>query len=107
MNNIRRLINNTLISLCGQFITWTSTLLLTIAYGRFLGDVKFGELYFATTFVALVGFPLDLAFNQQLTRDVAKKPEQVQAYLWNTLLLKMLLWVVLYSIMLLLAWVLG
>ena len=45
MNRLRRVVNNTLISLLGQAITWSSTLLLTVAYGRFLGDVKFGELY--------------------------------------------------------------
>ncbi len=107
MNRIRRVINNTLISLFGQFVTWTSTLLLTIAYGRFLGDVKFGELYFAITFVLLVGFPLEVGFNQQLTRDVAEDPEKAQAYLWNTLLIKAMLWLLLYGVILLLAWALG
>ena len=72
MNRLRRVVNNTLISLVGQAITWTSTLLLTIAYGRFLGDVKFGELYFAITFVGLIGFPIEFGFNQQITRDVAQ-----------------------------------
>src|SRR6266849_1750891 len=72
MNRLRKVVSNVVISLIGQVVTWTSTLLLTIAYVRFLGDVKFGELYLATTFVLLIGFPLDLGFNQQLTRDVAQ-----------------------------------
>jgi O-antigen/teichoic acid export membrane protein len=80
---------------------------LTIAYGRFLGDVKFGELYLAITFVALVGFPVELGFNQQLTRDVAEDPEKSQAYLWNTLLIKVMLWMLLYAIILLASWALG
>lgn len=101
------LVGNTVISLFGQFVTWTSTLLLTIAYGQFLGDVKFGELYFAITFVSLMGTPIDIGFNQQVTRDVAKDPEKAHAYLWNTLLIKLSLWVFLYAIILFLSWILG
>ena len=81
MSKLRRVVNNTIISLLGQIVTWSSTLLLTSAYGRFLGDVRFGELYFATTFVTLIGFPVELGFNQQLTRDVAEDPEKAHAYL--------------------------
>jgi len=100
MKALRRVVGNTVISLIGQVITWASTLLLTIAYGRFLGDFKFGELFFALSFVLLVGFPLEFGFNQQLTRDVAQKPELATHYLWNTLLLKGLLWMALYAVML-------
>lgn len=107
MNKLRRVVGNTLISLFGQLVTWTSTLLLTIAYGRFLGDVKFGELYFAITFVSLLGIPVEVGFNQQLTRDVAEDPEKAHAYLWNTLLIKLVLWIFLYAILLLLSWLLG
>lgn len=107
MNKLRRVVGNTLISLFGQFVTWTSTLLLTIAYGRFLGDVKFGELYFAITFVSLLGIPIEVGFNQQLTRDVAEDPEKAHVYLWNTLLIKLILWVFLYAIILFLSWMLG
>lgn len=103
MQELRKIINNTLISLLGQLVTWTSTLGLTIAYGRFLGDVKFGELYFATMFVALIGFPVEFGFNQQLTRDVAKDPDKAHAYLWNTLVIKTILWIVLYASILLIA----
>ncbi len=105
--SVKRIVNNTAISIFGQFVTWTSTLLLTIAYGRFLGDVKFGELYFAMTFVSLLGIPIEIGFNQQLTRDVAEDPEKAHAYLWNTLLIKLILWVFLYAIILFLSWMLG
>src|SRR5215469_11051192 len=107
MSGLRKIVGNTLISLFGQFVTWTSTLGLTIAYGRFLGDFKFGELYFAITFVSLIGFPVEFGFNQQLTRDVAEKPEKAQSYLWNTLLIKTALWSVSYGVILLLVWALG
>jgi O-antigen/teichoic acid export membrane protein len=107
MKALRRVISNTVISLLGQVVTWGSTLLLTIAYGRFLGDIRFGELYFAITFVALFGFPLEFGFNQQLTRNVAQKPEHAVRYLTNTLFLKGWLWLTLYTLMLVLGWLLG
>src|SRR5215471_6377373 len=102
MNKLQRLVGNTMISLLGQVVTWSSTLLLTIAYGRFLGDVKFGELYFAITFVALIGFPLEFGFNQQVTRDVAQAPDKAFPYLSNTLLIKAGLWLISYGSILLL-----
>jgi O-antigen/teichoic acid export membrane protein len=107
MYKLRTVIGNSLISLFGQLVTWTSTLLLTIAYGRFLGDVKFGELYFAITFVSLMGTPVESGFNQQLTRDVAEDPKKAHAYLWNTLLIKLSFWVFLYAMILFLSWILG
>ena len=106
MNRLRKVVSNIVISLIGQAVTWTSTLLLIIAYGRFLGDVKFGELYLAITFVLLIGFPLELSFNQQLTRDVAQEPDKASRYLSNTLLLKGALWLILYGFVLLICWLL-
>lgn len=107
MNKLRRVVNNTFISLIGQAVTWSSTFALTIAYGRFLGDVKFGELYFAITFVMLVGFPLEFGFNQQLTRDVAQDGKKALSYFSNTLFLKIALWVILYLIIQGLCYLLG
>jgi O-antigen/teichoic acid export membrane protein len=107
MTRLSRIVNNTVISLIGQVVTWTSTLLLTSAYGRFLGDFKFGELYFAISFVLLIGFPLEFGFNQQLTRDVAVDPGKALRYFSNTLLIKITLWFVLYGLIMLICWLLG
>ncbi len=107
MNRLRKVIGNTVISLLGQAVTWTSTLILTIAYGRFLGDVKFGELFFAISFVALIGFPIDAGFNQQMIRDVAQEPSKALRYLTNILCFKFILWATLYACILLLCWCLG
>jgi len=107
METLRRVVNNTLISLLGQAITWTSTLLLTIAYGRFLGDVKFGELYLALTFVQLVGFPVEYGVNQQLIRDVATEPETAQRYYATSNLIKSVSWIVLYGALIALCQLLG
>jgi O-antigen/teichoic acid export membrane protein len=107
MDRLRKVIGNTVISLLGQGVTWTSTLILTIAYGRFLGDIKFGELYFAITFVALIGFPIEFGFNQQLTRDVAQEPSRALRYLSNILCIKILLWLLLYGCILVACRLLG
>ncbi len=107
MNRLRRVVGNTVISLLGQAVTWTSTIILTIAYGRFLGDVKFGELYFAITFVSLIGFPIDAGFNQQLTRDVAQDRSKALRYVSNILCFKIILWLILYGCILLLCYLLN
>ncbi len=107
MNRLRRVVGNTVISLLGQAVTWTSTIILTIAYGRFLGDVKFGELYFAITFVSLIGFPIDAGFNQQLTRDVAQDRSKALRYVSNILCFKIILWLILYGSILLLCYLLN
>lgn len=107
MSKLRRVIGNTVISLLGQAVTWTSTILLTIAYGRFLGDVKFGELYFAITFVALLGFPIDAGFSQQLIRDVSQDPSKALRYATDILCFKLIIWTVLYGAILLLCRLLG
>jgi O-antigen/teichoic acid export membrane protein/acetyltransferase-like isoleucine patch superfamily enzyme len=91
----------------GQAITWASALLLLAAYGRFLGDVKFGELYFALSFVAVIGFPIEFGLNQQLVRDVAKDQERASRLITNALFIKLALWTVLYSVILVVCWALG
>src|SRR5579859_1036579 len=104
---VKRIVNNTVFSLLGQVVTWTSTLLLTIAFGRFLGDFKFGELYTATTFVLLIGFPIEFGFNQQIIRDVAQETNKALHYLSNILLIKLVLWSILYGIILCISYFLG
>ena len=107
MSRLRRIISNTIISFIGQVVSWASTLLLTIAYGHFLGALKFGELYFAVAFVALIGVPVNAGFDRQAIRDVAQQPEKASAYLSNMLLIRVGIWLILYAVFLLGAWLLG
>src|SRR6516165_3978289 len=106
MEKLRRIIGNVTISLLGQIATWTSTLLLTIAYGRFLGATKFGELFFAITFVTLVVFPFDVGFGNQIVRGVAQEPDQANRYFSNAFLLKLAIWPLTYVFVLLFSWLL-
>lgn len=104
---VGRATNNALMLLAGQLVTWGSTLILTAAYGRFLGAQGFGELYLATTFTSLVGFPIEYSFNQQIVRDVAQEPRSAHRYITMALTLKAALWLVLYGFALLLSIALG
>jgi len=107
MNRLRRVINNTIISFLGQAVNWTSTLLLTIAYGRFLGAFKFGELYFAIAFVTLIGYPIKAGYNIQAIRDVAQKPDKARGYFSSLFLIRLGTWLILYTVVLLASWLLG
>ncbi len=106
---LRRLLSNAAISLTGQVVTWSSTLLLTLAYGRFLGDTKFGELYFAITFITLLGIPAggDSGYDIQITRHIARDPNQGTRYLANVLAIKVSTWTLIYALALLISWILG
>lgn len=97
MSSIRRILRNVGISFVGQIVTWLTTLLLTVSYGRFLGDQQFGELFFAISFVSLVGFPIEFGFNQQIVRDVAQEPDRALCYPINVLLLKLVVWATLFG----------
>lgn len=107
MTRLRRIIKNTVISLLGQVISWASTILLSIAYGRFLGPFAFGELILAITLVSLIGTPVDTGYGNQIMRDVAQKPESASRYFANVLLIKLGTWLILYAVILLISWVFG
>ncbi|TME14322.1 MAG: flippase [Chloroflexi bacterium] len=107
MNGFRRVISNTIISFLGQGVNWISTLLLTFAYGHFLGAFKFGELYFAIAFVSLIGVPVSYGYDTQAIRDVAQKPDKAPGYFSNLLLIRLSTWFILYAVVLLASWLLG
>jgi O-antigen/teichoic acid export membrane protein len=107
MKGLRRVINNTIVSFLGQAVIWASTLLLTIAFGRWLGAVRFGELYFAVNFVALIGVPVNSGFDRQAIRDVAQKPDKAAGYLSNLLLIRLSIWFILFILLLLASGLLG
>lgn len=107
MHKLRHVINNTFISFLGQAITWISTLLLTIAYGRFLGAVKFGELYFAITFISLIGVPIEAGYSSQIIRDIAQEPGKALQYFSNIMLIKLVIWPLTLLFALGSSWLLG
>lgn len=106
MIDLRRIIKNTVISFVGQGASLLSTIVLSYAYGHFLGAFVFGELYFAIMFVYLIGTLVD-GFRNQIIRDVAQKPENAALYFSNVLLIKLGAWLIIYPVLLLISWLLG
>lgn len=104
---MRGMAGNIMMLFSGQIVTWVSALILSAAYGRFLGAVGFGELYLATTFTSLIGFPIEFSFNQQIVRDVAQDPRAAHRYITTALALKGALWVALFLLALALSIALG
>ncbi len=84
-----------------------STILLSFAYGHFLGAFTFGELYLAITFVNLIGTPVDFGYGNQIMRDVAQKPDSASRYFSNVLLIKLGTWLIIYTAILLISSLLG
>src|SRR5205085_347417 len=107
MIRLRRIINNTLISLLGQAVNWISTLLLTFAYGHYLGAFTFGELFLAISFVTLIGVPIDYGYTNQMMREVAERPDSASRYSSNLLLIKLATWLIVYALILLVSRLLG
>lgn len=105
--NVKRIVNNTFISLLGQAATWISTFGLMIAYGRYLSAAQFGELYLAMTFVALLATPITSGYDNQITRGIIEEPDEVSRYFSNVLLIKIVLWIGIYSLSFLISWLIG
>jgi hypothetical protein len=83
--------------LVSQVITWTATLILTCALGRYLGDAGFGDLYLAMSFAVIFGGVVAFGLDQQLVRAVARDRSLASSYLVNSLALKFALSVLAYA----------
>jgi O-antigen/teichoic acid export membrane protein len=104
---LRRLLSNATISLLGQIVTWSSTLALTLAYGRYLGDAQFGEFTFVTTLILLLGLPIgqNSGYNIQITRHLAQHPDEGSRILSNVVSIKAVGWALIYAVALACGWV--
>ena len=71
-----------------QVVTWTATLVLTIALARVLGAGDYGKLQFLLSLMALFVVFVDLGTGTLVTREIARDRRQAAALLTNTLLLK-------------------
>jgi O-antigen/teichoic acid export membrane protein len=64
-----------------QVVSSLIAMALMIAVSRVLGDVEFGRLYLALTFVTIVGVAVDLGVSQVMTREVARERALTRSYL--------------------------
>jgi len=98
MSTLRRAIGNGGVMMAAQGITWTSTLLLTAALGRRLGDAGFGDLYLAMSFGVIFSVLVQFGLDQQLVRAVARDRSLAGAYLANSLAIKGVLGLLAYGL---------
>jgi O-antigen/teichoic acid export membrane protein len=103
---LERAVSNSSIMVVSQLITWTATLVLTAALGRYLGDAGFGELYLAMSFGVIFSVLVEFGLDQQLVRAVARDRSLAGTYLVHSAAIKMVLSVLAYAIILVLIQVL-
>jgi O-antigen/teichoic acid export membrane protein len=91
MHTLKRALSNSAILMVSQVITWTATLILTAALGRYLGAVGFGELYLAISFGVIFSGIVQFGLDQQLVRAVTRDRSLAGTYLVHSLTIKLLL----------------
>ena len=67
------------------------SIVLFIVMGRKLGDSAFGVFTFGYALVALLTSLSDFGQDKVLTREVSRRPEELDRYFFNTLVLKVAL----------------
>lgn len=96
MDTLNRAVRNSVFQLGSQLVTWSATLLLTAALGRYLGDSGLGILFLALTFTAFFGVLPLFGLQNLVTREVARDPKLVSQYLVYGMLITLGLWVISY-----------
>lgn len=107
MNTLKRAVNNSAVMLVSQIITWTATLILTAALGRYLGDAGFGDLYLAMSFGVIFGGVVAFGLDQQLVRAVARDRTLASSYFVHSLAVKVALSVLAYAMIIGIIYLLG
>lgn len=100
MSTLRRAIGNSSILVLSQSIAWVSTIILTAAVARELGDVGFGHLYVAMSFALIFGVLVEFGLNQHLVRAIARDWGLGTTYLVNAVVLKACLFAAAYALIL-------
>lgn len=107
MNTLKRAVNNSAVMFVSQCMTWTATLFLTAALGRYLGAAGFGDLYLAMSFGVIFSGVVAFGLDQQLVRAVARDRELASSYLVHSLAIKLVLSVVAFAMIVGLTYLLG
>ncbi len=104
MSLIRR---NIVWLLVSQVATWMATLVALIFVPNNLGSTDLGTFGYATGYVGFFTLVAGLGTSIYLSRAVARDYDLAGPYVWNAVLLKVVLWVVLSAVALALAYALG
>lgn len=93
--------------LVSQLATWSITLLVLVIVPQRLGEADFGKFGFATAFVQYFLLAALLGTATLLTKVVARDPSLLARYVYNALVLKLVLVTVLGLVAVAVAWAIG
>ncbi len=91
MNNIKKIAKNSAVMIIVESINKVLSLFLTIVLARYLGDYVFGEYSFVLTVVMLFNVLAVFGLDILAVREISKNMEKTGLYLFNLLLLKILM----------------
>ncbi|MCX6054734.1 MAG: flippase [Chloroflexi bacterium] len=81
---------NAVILMGTQMTTWVMSLLLTIFLPRYLGPAAVGQYHFSNSIWAILAILASLGMDTYLTKEAARRPENVGGMVWNSALLRIL-----------------
>ncbi|MFC1864251.1 flippase [Chloroflexota bacterium] len=98
MSTVRSIAKNVAALGIAQVVSMGLSLVLVIFIARFIGDVGFGKLGFAQSFVAILVVFADIGMSQVIIREVARRKELSSKYLGNVCLIKLVLSVITFGL---------
>jgi len=91
MNNAKKIAKNSAIMIIVESINKLLSLFLVIVLARYLGDYVFGEYSFVLTMIMLFNVLAVFGLDTLAVREISKNIEKTGLYLFNLLLLKVLM----------------
>lgn len=99
--------NNLVYLLVSQMATWVMTLVILVTVPDLLGDEVFGRLSYTIAYAAFVGLLVSLGSAAYLTKEIARDHSRVGPYVFNAVVMKVGLSIVLSALAILVAVLLG
>jgi len=93
MSRRKTIARNAAVMMGSQAITWGLTLLLTIFLPRYLGAAAVGKFHFANSLWAVVAIMAAFGMDTLLTKEIARNRERLAGLVWNSMLLRLGLFV--------------
>lgn len=98
MNAVRKIAKNTLFLFVGRVVGIVFGFIYMIYTARYLGAEKFGILNFGLSFTLVFGLLEDLGLSPLITREVARNKTLASKYIWNGILLKGILAIIMFAL---------
>ena len=100
-------LKNTTIMMGSQAVTWLSSLVLIMFLPKYLGSHSYGELYLAMSITMLFQVLIEFGGQYHITKEVSRERNNVPYIFADSSLLRIFLWIISMSIMLLFSEVAG